>query len=539
MLRPLASKMVFFSPRNVCRPSRVGISNNSLTGTWRWMSSNAASQSSVKNVTGSQSLIYSQAIRRPMGVRLGWTKDVITEVLPFTSELVTSRSSPFESLAVGYCVKQPPVPSAENPGLFKRRMEDSWLEIIFPFSNHEALRDSMMRSDGKTVRYGKLFEILDALAADVSYRHCDGLDDLETSRRLGENAKRHYVSGAHVNTTVVTAAVDGVHASANIDANNDLKLQGYLTYVGKSSMEVTIDIITVMPDGMERKVGDTQFIMVARDAETNKAKDIHQLILSDEESVRRFKIGQERATLRRTKASTSLSVAAPLPEEMEVIHRLYMESRSLKSQKDEIIKSALGKKGISNHSNSSTSSPPPLTTTTTTTTTATATPTPKPSNFKWMKNTVFKSVLLMHPQDRNVHGKIFGGFLMREAFEIAWVAAITFFGVPNPAFVSVDDIQFVKPVNIGGIMEFVAAVVYSSDDKIVVQVNAYEVGYASGSREKTNALTYVFAAPKDGDSQSVSHVMPSTYEEFVSYLEGRRTLTYLLQQSQNQTSPSA
>jgi acyl-coenzyme A thioesterase 9 len=26
--------------------------------------------------------------------------------------------------------------------------------------------------------------------------------------------------------------------------------------------------------------------------------------------------------------------------------------------------------------------------------------------------------LLMHMQDRNLHGKIFGGFVMREAFEI-------------------------------------------------------------------------------------------------------------------------
>lgn len=29
----------------------------------------------------------------------------------------------------------------------------------------------------------------------------------------------------------------------------------------------------------------------------------------------------------------------------------------------------------------------------------------------------------MHMQDRNLHGKIFGGFLMREAFEIGWLAA--------------------------------------------------------------------------------------------------------------------
>jgi acyl-coenzyme A thioesterase 9 len=93
------------------------------------------------------------------------------------------------------------------------------LEIILPFSDHSALRDSMIRTDGITIRYGKLFEILDGLAGDVAYRHCGGrTDDL----------------------TIVTASVDGMKASANIDINNDLKLQGYLTYVGKSSMEVFV-----------------------------------------------------------------------------------------------------------------------------------------------------------------------------------------------------------------------------------------------------------------------------------------------------------
>ena len=40
--------------------------------------------------------------------------------------------------------------------------------------------------------------------------------------------------------TIVTASVDGMKTSASVSASNDLKLQGYLTYVGKSSMEVSI-----------------------------------------------------------------------------------------------------------------------------------------------------------------------------------------------------------------------------------------------------------------------------------------------------------
>lgn len=70
-----------------------------------------------------------------------------------------------------------------------------------------------------------LVKILDALAADISYRHCDG------------GTKKY---------TIVTASIDGFRAfddgSASLNKidmiKNDMKLAGYLTFVGKSSMEV-------------------------------------------------------------------------------------------------------------------------------------------------------------------------------------------------------------------------------------------------------------------------------------------------------------
>lgn len=117
----------------------------------------------------------SHEIKRPAGVRMGWTRNVIAELLPFTSELISIRGRPLENIAVAYCVTQPLI-IVENPleGQIdsQRRVEDSWLEMILPFSDQSLLRESMVRSDGFTIRFGKLFEILDALAADVAYRHC-------------------------------------------------------------------------------------------------------------------------------------------------------------------------------------------------------------------------------------------------------------------------------------------------------------------------------------------------------------------------------
>ena len=117
----------------------------------------------------------SMMIHRPAGVRMGWSRNVIAELLPFTSELISVRGRPLENIAVAYCVTHP-VMDIPDPEVGKvqtqRRVEDSWLEMILPFSDQSLLRESMVRSDGKTIRFGKLFEILDALAADVAYRHC-------------------------------------------------------------------------------------------------------------------------------------------------------------------------------------------------------------------------------------------------------------------------------------------------------------------------------------------------------------------------------
>ncbi len=435
-------------------------------------------------------------ILRPATARMGWSKEVISELLPFTSELITNKGRPFENIAVGYCNPMPP--KLLDNGQKAKRIDDSWLEIIFPFSDHKTLRESMSRNDGKTIRYGKLFEILDAVAADVSYRHCDGIKQDGNHNRLHDES-------THVDLVVVTAAVDGVRASTNIDITNDLKLQGYLTYVGSSSMEITIDMITVnKEDGVESKIGETQFIMVARDPSTGKASPIYQLILDNESSKQRFELGKERANIRKAKAQSSLSLTPPKMDEVDLIHSLYLESKQYKLQKDELItqtlsRSAAGEPGLKLPSNL--------------------------TKFKWMKNTIFKSTLLMHVQDRNIHGKIFGGYLMKEAFELAWVAAVCFTGHKSPIFTSVDDIQFVKPVNIGSCMEFVATVIYSEKNKIVIMVKAYDVDVSLGNRSKTNMLTYVFTAP---EGVNTATVMPKEYEEYVLFLEGRRSLHRLM-----------
>lgn len=58
-------------------------------------------------------------------------------------------------------------------------------------------------------------------------------------------------------------------------------------------------------------------------------------------------------------------------------------------------------------------------------------------NFRTNVIVGFESTVLMQPQERNIHNKIFGGFLMRKAFELAWSTAYVF-SSQKPILLAVD-----------------------------------------------------------------------------------------------------
>lgn len=63
-----------------------------------------------------------------------------------------------------------------------------------------------------------------------------------------------------------------------------------------------------------------------------------------------------------------------------------------------------------------------------------------------IKDTCLQNSLVCQPEQRNIHGQIFGGYLMRKAFELAYATAYSFVGSP-PCFVEVDHVDFLKPVS--------------------------------------------------------------------------------------------
>jgi acyl-CoA hydrolase len=67
---------------------------------------------------------------------------------------------------------------------------------------------------------------------------------------------------------------------ALVNIHEDVKMQGYITYTGSSSMEVTIDILAARPDRNDL-LAETKFIMVARAGD--KAGKVPGLLLANDE----------------------------------------------------------------------------------------------------------------------------------------------------------------------------------------------------------------------------------------------------------------
>jgi acyl-coenzyme A thioesterase 9 len=62
-----------------------------------------------------------------------------------------------------------------------------------------------------------------------------------------------------------------------------------------------------------------------------------------------------------------------------------------------------------------------------------------------IRDTKLENAIICQPQQRNMHGRIFGGFLMRRAYELAFSTCYVFGGM-RPLFLEVDHVDFRKPV---------------------------------------------------------------------------------------------
>jgi acyl-coenzyme A thioesterase 9 len=164
---------------------------------------------------------------------------------------------------------------------------------------------------------------------------------------------------------------------------------------------------------------EAYFTMVARDSTTYQATPVNSLQPETKEEKLFFERAAANAVERKRVAKISLLTTPPTDEERELIHKVFLETK----QKPNLLASFHRGRNL----------PPEFICT---------------CRIAYsiiysldMDSTLRETTVIMQPQERNIHNKVFGGYLMRKAYELAFVASYLFAGVPTVCK-AVDDIAY-------------------------------------------------------------------------------------------------
>lgn len=135
---------------------------------------------------------------------------------------------------------------------------------------------------------------------------------------------------------------------------------------------------------------------------------------------------------------------------------------------------------------------------------------------------------------------IFGGFLLKQTFELAFCCAASF-AHSRPTFVSLDPSTFENPVPVGSVLYLTATVVYtdpplvsgqsdtdlssaqSDKTRVQVRVDSKVRDVEHGEAKPTGQFNYTFTVDED------VKVMPRSYTEFMMYTDARRRARRVLE----------
>lgn len=336
-----------------------------------------------------------------------------------------------------------------------------------------------MNSSG-LLRLGTIFMDLDALSGVVAYKH------------TGESV------------TTVTAAFDRITINNPLHEICDLELSGHVTYTGRSSMEITLQVARAPVEGEKVKKEDVMITctctMVSLDPGTRKPVAIPPVRADTDEEKHLFATGEKNSKYRKSLAQRSLLKTAPNDEESDLIHAMWQRQLQYHNPND---------------------------------------PLRKPDNVFFMDATKVSTAAIMQPQYRNRHHfMIFGGFLLKQTFELAFLCAAGACHT-RPTFVSLDPSTFENPVPVGSVLYLTATIAYtdpplvqgvSHEDRmpgkqtrVQVRVDSKVRNIEHGETKPTGQFCYTFIVDKD------IKVMPRTYSEFMIYVDARRRVSGVLE----------
>lgn len=342
----------------------------------------------------------------------------------------------------------------------------SFVKIHLPLEESKELRKLFIRFVPEKVRVGRILEALDFISNYVAYFHCKT-----------EPMKKK--------CTLMTVCVDHLKFFRNIRADKNIVINAYPTYTGASTVEIRTDLFQNQPNGELAMASSALFLLAARDFnDYSKPYEVPKLIIDKEKekekAALRYELGKINQKQRKSMRSGSLFKTPPSQEETLEIHEIFQSLQ-------EKIKNKI--------------------------------------SVSRMKDTIKTKSLLMYNQDKNINGKIFGGHLMKESIEFAWVIAYIYANGNHPEFEAIDDFQFINSVEVGSVVDFEAQISLAEGSLIHVQVIAtkYPRVIVEGQKEREvcTELNITFKCA----NCILPPVYSTTYEDAMKYLEAKRRVS--------------
>ncbi|KAK9466785.1 HotDog domain-containing protein [Lipomyces arxii] len=284
--------------------------------------------------------------------------------------------------------------------------------------------------------------------------------------------------------TIVTASVDRISLLKRLTVINDVELCGNVTWTGRSSMEITIRAHTVPENDVFLTAN---FTFVARHPITGKSFPINKLVPRTETETQIFNRAEKYNAEKKAAAKSGLLAVPPSEKEAAMIHSMWLQQKAYDESTTGL-----------------------------------------PAGVVLMNDTTVRSTMLMQPQYRNRHSyMIFGGYLLRQTFELAYCCAAAF-SHASPHFISLDQTTFRSPVPVGSVLYLTAAVVYTQYQPkaatgapagtfVQVRVDSTVRDITHGNSDDSGSFVYTYFV----EHKNVS-VMPVSYEEGMRYIEGKR-----------------
>jgi acyl-coenzyme A thioesterase 9 len=363
--------------------------------------------------------------------------------------------------------------------------------IHYPLATDPAMR-ALYRNPWGAVRLGRVLEDLDSLAGAISVQHCAAPDAARVP-------------------LLVTASVDAIHFRRPLPADKDMTAVGAVVWTGKSSMDIRIE----MHDDAGGGGGETSsssssstsssagvagsllgsrppalaatFTFACRDPDTAAPLTIPALEPPTYPAAvawwdERASVAAARRAARAAAAASPASAAAPRPS--PAADALLAQAR-----------------------------------------TVSALPSLAPPGVLLSSATSLTNSFICQPQQRNLAGRIFGGLIMRRAFELAYATAYTFAGW-RPTLSAVEEVAFLSPVDVGDLLTLKATVLHTSTSPagrrghVHVVVSAHVVRPEARTAALSNEFHFRYdvelrpgGGEGDGPPAALRSVLPSSPEE--------------------------